>query len=151
MCEHGPIEYAAAGDLTLPGEIPGLLQRGSPVVPAGEDPTKFPTMNGIAARGASVDGAMYYVLWDKPCGRAERLDRVHMALLALDMTDRSGRVHAAWWVARKVGGRLHEALDAVDGSALVVWLAVSGEDMTDEQIATLRDLVLRLWRGSDDA
>lgn len=73
-------------DLTLPGDIPGLLRRGSPVIyrrrqdVVCDDP-------GDAVYIGSVDF------------------RVALDMLALDLTDPTGRAHAAWWLASDVSAR----------------------------------------------
>lgn len=79
-------------DLTLPGDIPGLLRRCSPVVVAedlheGKAMTLHALGNGFAS--GAVDG-----LSDVCAG--------HVASLALDLTDATGRAHAAWWLVLQV-------------------------------------------------
>ncbi len=79
--------------LTLPGDIPGLLRRGSPVV--------------LATRtyGGSVflDGARGVVCSDggrvgtETLGGSPVLVSTSPRDLALDLTDATGRAHAAWW------------------------------------------------------
>ncbi len=81
--------------LTLPGDIPGLLRRGSPVV--------------LATRtyGGSVflDGARGVVCSDggrvgtETLGGSPVLVSTSPRDLALDLTDATGRAHAAWWLA----------------------------------------------------
>jgi hypothetical protein len=79
------------GDLTLPGDIPGLLRRGSPlIVPC------LPTDSSAAL--CDTSGMFGGTLWAdaltrRGCTR-HRADKV-----ALDLTDATGRVHAAWWLA----------------------------------------------------
>ena len=71
--------------ITLPGSIPGLLRRGSPVWTGWND------------------GAVVVRVW--PDGTAavmadhgESWLRVLLSELALDLTDATGRAHAAWWL-----------------------------------------------------
>jgi hypothetical protein len=66
--------------LTLPGTIPGLLRRGSPV-----DSADGPTVCLSGVRD---------VRWvDVPGGE------LPIDALALDLSDPTGRAHAAWWLA----------------------------------------------------
>lgn len=68
-------------DLTLPGEIPGLLRRCSPT------PLGIVTevrADGFARLGQDIESG--------PCG-----SWMNPRLLALDLTDATGRAHAAWW------------------------------------------------------
>lgn len=79
--------------ITLPGDIPGLLRRCSPVV------GNFPGAEGFRGTIGAVEGPRVWV--------ADSLDK-HAAWLmieetALDLTDATGRAHAAWWLAEKVG------------------------------------------------
>lgn len=109
-----------SADLTLPGDIPGLLRRGSPVV-------NRASFHAVVVRWLHNDWAV-------------STDRGMAGLsnVALDLTDPTGRAHAAWW-----------ALPLYDdhpecGDWWYIQRAAFGADMTDEQIATLRDLCLRL-------
>lgn len=88
-------------DLTLPGDIPGLLRRCSPV------------RHGECARSVvmALTGGRY--------GRAVRLATqwnpgedpsnavIHVSinrqLLGLDLSDATGRMHATWWLAEALG------------------------------------------------
>jgi hypothetical protein len=80
-------------DLTLPGTIPGLLRRGSPVTQGAR--------SGVVVHLWEVDG-MASVAWAPPDDTATdccwSVDR-----LALDLTDATGRAHAAWWLAGRHG------------------------------------------------
>lgn len=80
-------------DLALPGDIPGLLRRGSPVVV---------TVGRYAGRGATVvrvyDDAIVNLGIDDIA--AAHVERYEAAEVALDLTDPTGRAHAAWWLAR---------------------------------------------------
>lgn len=78
-------------DLTLPGSIPGLLRRGSPVrrgpwaAVVTSPPAVAPDWWTVAA-GETND----------PGGPSWCEDRA--SAFALDLTDATGRAHAAWWV-----------------------------------------------------
>jgi len=86
-------------DMTLPGNIPGLLRRGSPVV--------------LATRtyGGSVflDGARGVVCSDGGRVAAETLGGSPVLVqtgagdLSLDLTDANGRAHAAQWLGSQRG------------------------------------------------
>lgn len=88
------------GDPLLPGTIPGLLRRCSPVR------NLRGTRCGIVLSDLG-DGALAVewdpthdearvVAWGEPF--AERSD-----LIALDLSDATGRAHAAWWLADREG------------------------------------------------
>lgn len=123
---------------SLPGDIPGLLRRWSPVAWPGEQ-------RGSTRRGAYVgpDGACHVVYQDSSDEEhlskyvTEPIDRLDYPP-DLDLTDLTGRAHAAWWLT----GRL----DQHPGDE--VWQAIcratTGIDMTPTQIDTLARLVLRL-------
>lgn len=83
--------------LTLPGSIPGLLRRGSPVNigagrtgVVGEDPS-----------GCTV--ILVFVEFDEEDDQPAVIATVSADRLALDLTDATGRAHAAWWLAGEVG------------------------------------------------
>jgi hypothetical protein len=113
----------------LPGDIEGLLRRGSPVLYAGAAHV-IDHMGERAAIMGSNTG-----LWAMP-----------FAGLLLDLSDPTGRVHAAWWAMA------HRHIVPRDGilptwtcdEPIVVRMACENADMTPAQIDTLRRLVLRL-------
>jgi len=67
--------------LTLPGTIPGLLRRGSPVIHA----LLWSGVVHEVAESSAVVCTTCYAMRD----------------LALDLTDATGRAHAAWWLAEQ--------------------------------------------------
>ncbi len=72
----------------LPGDIPGLLRRGSPVVRVSrmDAPSVVITLGTVAAKIGypwSIDD--------------EDVDTHWVGGLALDLNDATGRAHAAWW------------------------------------------------------
>jgi len=72
--------------LTLPGSIPGLLRRGSPVfVGRKREPSVVREINACRGDGNAVG------VWNGWLNAA-----IH--LIALDLTDATGRAHAAWWL-----------------------------------------------------
>ena len=121
---------------TLPGDIPGLLRRGSPVLRldrAGEQGTlhcQDQYGRWILAAGTEGDS-----------GSA----RVGAPLLVLDLADATGRWHVALWLANQPISLLRAAAD-VGPVALgeVMTAALWGEAMTPEQIGILARLCLRL-------
>lgn len=123
-------------DLTLPGEIPGLLRRGSPVT--------------------HVDGSRLVVV--ELDGNDAKLPSgwAFTRLLTLDLSDATGRAHAAWWLLQRyseVGG-LQETVSQHFGCPPVdVYCVVSdaayGERTTDDRTDFLRRVVLYV-AGVDD-
>jgi len=118
--------------IVLPGDIPGLLRRGSPVALI----APFPTLEG-------TDGA--YAAWTAErggppgCRRAVVLAvdgvRVQLAAgavvmwalpddVALNLTDATGRAHAAWWLARALGDT---------GPTSATWLFMSGRPAVEHR------------------
>ena len=79
-----------ADPLTLPGDIPGLLRRGSPVVLDG-------TSTGWTYIGAcAVDGGDSLVADEDVVIPAWRRG------LDLDLSDPTGQAHAAWWLRERL-------------------------------------------------
>lgn len=120
------------GNLTLPESIPGLLRDCSPV-----------DVNLGAAgvgRGVVIDASvMEIAVWyDSDCSEVDEYDK---HVVSLRLTDETGRAHAAWW-ASATRRKLGVTLSMVEATAS--HLAMGGHLMTYDQIATLRDLVLRL-------
>ncbi len=88
---------------TLPGTIPGLLRRCSPVVHV--TLTRVPVPNGkpVPCRGTwhpcGPKGDEGLVCWDRSFGSKPRVEfPVYAGLLRLDLDDPTGQAHAAWWV-----------------------------------------------------
>lgn len=128
---------------TLPGDIPGLIRRGSPVlytealIPGvalaliAEELGEFsdPPILSVALFGQHViEDRCVDIVWR---------DRHH---LHLDLTDATGRVHAAWFCGSAVLGGFRIS----DDESTQLDRARYGEDMTPEEIDTLARLVLRL-------
>jgi hypothetical protein len=127
--------------LTLPGTIPGLLRRCSPVTDAG----------GVT-RGLIYAMPGYYraypdwwgVNWNyllQPCDAT----RLH-----LDLTDPTGRAHAAWWLNDHDEDTLAQATRAVSGvddCEAWRWLivsATSGDAWPDARVEYLRLVCLHV-------
>lgn len=132
---------------TLPGDIPGLIRRGSPVlytealIPGvalaliAEELGEFsdPPILSVALFGQHViEDRCVDIVWR---------DRHH---LRLDLTDATGRVHAARWALDNDGRSFIRVWcsEAVADEALSAALLM--EPMTPEQIDALARLVLRL-------
>lgn len=79
---------------TLPGDLPGLLRRGSPVRDA-DDPERIGVVVGTYPRG---EVCTHWTWGDT----SEVVDR---SRLLLDLSDATGRAHAAWWLAGWYGLR----------------------------------------------
>jgi hypothetical protein len=82
--------------LTLPGDIPGLLRRGSPVV-ALIGRAKAATRALVFGHGVDHNG----VLVGTSSDGVRWLPDDH---LDLDLAGATGRAHAAWWLASNVSG-----------------------------------------------
>ena len=130
---------------TLPGDIPGLLRRGSPVLYTAaiipgvmlalidEDLGEFsdPPILSIALFGQHVmEDRCIDIVWR---------DRTH---LQVDLTDPTGRAHAAWWCTERSKTFLWPSESRGEDEA--VMLACLGAAMTPTQIDTLARLVFRL-------
>lgn len=92
-------------ELALPGTIPGLLRRGSPVVAA-----RLIRAPGPRARSRDIvvkAGTRGVVQTAGPDASVVAFEGIPDTLvvrndaLALDLTDATGRAHAAWWVASR--------------------------------------------------
>lgn len=110
-------------NLTLPGSIPGLLRRGSPVVTA--EPlriggiTVMPGSRGVMSDLSLVSMALGEV----------RLENASM--VALDLTDPTGRAHAAWWLMGLTHGHMlpvRRARCSIYGVKTAIILAGSPQD-----------------------
>ena len=109
----------------LPGDIEGLLRRGSPVVCGGD--------RGIVKRRCRdhlLDGE-WVCCWDSHDGEAVEYGP------DLDLTDPTGRAHAAAWVEFQGRRPTVSQINALHAARRF-------HDMTPDQIDTLRLLVLRL-------
>jgi hypothetical protein len=142
----------------LPGTIPGLLRRGSPVIALVDhaESGTFAAEGGVATYAALPmfpgrpphvtvhwhdNGGGWHMPWDA---------------VALDLTDPTGRTHAAWWLAKQNEDDVDVAIvDHLLGGAMPAdgfdvtrhrWLAFwsSGAPATDTQIDALRRIVLQV-------
>jgi len=124
---------------TLPGDIPGLLRRGSPV--CSEDGTGRGVVFGLPGYDAGRPH-LYGINW---------LHVIHTASVppCLDLSDPTGRAHAAWWVeermASAVMGGLFSLADSMGREVIdAVRLGAGGGDMHAKGIGALRRVVLHL-------
>lgn len=109
----------------VPADITGLVQRGSPLLRG--------ALRGVVFEMPPATSAIV-IHWRGECAEVRR---AFSAAYALDLTDPTGRAHAAWYV-RAIG---------VQHVSTEEWhllnVARDGRDMTPEQIATLARLVYR--------
>lgn len=130
--------------ITLPGPIPGLLRLGSPVVLTEKRLNPNEPRPDDDDRGEKgVVAVMYpdgcHVFWPNlDHDQRERFDS-----LALDLTDKTGQVHAAWWALERWREIPFSDMDDFiqrAGKADVIKAALRGT----ANPAALRDLCLRL-------
>jgi hypothetical protein len=128
-------------DLTLPGDIPGLLRRGAPVF---HPSASLPGVALIAPAETVAVGV-------RTEGIAHVFPRVPLSSLALDLSDPTGRAHAAWWVLTWFRRDSARALSAIRDCGLTesqatttIARAHSAAYMTSDQADTLRRIVLRV-------
>lgn len=114
---------------TLPGDIPGLLRRGSPA---------YGRRGGKLVVLSPTSGAVGHAL----ISDMKRSFLARLAELELDLTDPTGRAHAAWWVGARLDLTVWPIEPGSEDEARM--LAQGGEDLTPTQIDTLARLVLRL-------
>lgn len=116
---------------TLPGDLPGLLQRGSPVVWLGYD---------VGWTVAAVDDveALVTRAYDSDGDRETRADWEALTYLALDLSDPTGRAHAAWWWREHVPRDEYDLPVCDFDVAQAVRKACSGVDCPPDRIDTLR-------------
>lgn len=117
---------------SIPGDIPGLLRRGSPV--------RVQTISMVVS-ALPVDGIGGWLADD-----GFRCSWPISVPVLLDLTDATGRAHAAWWAEASAMGHGSSLVRELDYQAHmeVVRLAERGLPMTPTQIDTLARLVLRL-------
>lgn len=116
---------------SLPGDIPGLLRRGSPIVYS-----RFTSSKAVV-------GETHGEQWREDNGPWQPCETWR-----LDLTDPTGRAHAAWWVSRNFHhfglDSYHDLNAIIPGAYLAVVGAEDGEDREPDEIDTLARLVLRL-------
>jgi hypothetical protein len=134
--------------LTLPGTIPGLLRRGSPCrrLTLGDPVMQEPVLvHAVAVRAHWTDESA-----PEPCAeiRSGPLTWWPCRALALDLSDPTGRAHAAWWLWRQDINAVELAIATVLGpnTYYAGWLdeVSSGADDSDDDIAALRLVCLHV-------
>lgn len=126
---------------TLPGDISGLLRRGSPVI---WDTADLPGRPVCFERGVIDEIAGDRIVHTMPGGGGpwhspRRIVEGAPGEVALDLTDATGRAHAAWWV------RAHAAQMELSSAEQGVFHSITlGFNLTPEQIDALARLILRL-------
>ena len=137
---------------SIPGDIPGLLRRGSPVLVLVDS-------DGLAVvRGVVLDPSIEpneddprCLVWNERNGR----DNKAQMFVRLDLSGedgKTGRAHAAWWVERCDAGVIHGhaaalglgygTLPAIIG--LLGWAKGARKDDDERRMDALARLVLRL-------
>jgi hypothetical protein len=129
---------------SLPGSIPRLLDRGSPVL---LDGTVFPaTVTGMIYRddvGSDAEGRQPSHV---DCAAIATYVRP-LSAVALDLSEATGRAHAAWWARSVEAEPAHREwlqLMGIPDNHTAVALAEAGYPMTAQQIDILRRMCLRL-------
>ena len=140
-------------DLTLPGTIPGLIRRGSPVVfVRGSAYAAYSGGRGMLIHPSEpARGSMPYSFgW--PVAMCDTThDRVCYAEgtdIALDLTDATGRIHALWWLTatRTPGNMPGHDRNAFNAAVMGIW---AGADLTEAEILDFRRICLRVAGVSD--
>ena len=145
-------------DLTLPGTIPGLLRRGSPVVfVRGSAYAAYSGGRGMLIHPSEpARGSMPYSFgW--PVAMCDTThDRVCYAEgtdIALDLSDPTGLIHAVWWMASLDEQRFPAAVLALGlyGPAFDVAFeqALIGRPLDEREIGMIRRVGLYLAGVSD--
>lgn len=111
---------------TLPGTIPGLLRLGT-TVRAADDIDR----HGIVVGTGSSLGTLVYWHWSEVTTWTLEVPVV------VDLSDPTGRAHAAWWVSTFKHA-------PTDDEARAVLLAMTGLPMTDAEIERLRLVCLHV-------
>ena len=104
--------------VTLPGAILGLLRRGSPVTLRPRVYGDVTLMHG--GQGVVHDAARGVAVVDT-FGGSPRVVRYGREDVALDLTDPTGRAHAAWWLVRSHHPQGGTALWRVADAGLRWW------------------------------
>lgn len=123
--------------LTLPGDIPGLLRRGSPVL--------WSTNRGVVVYVPPIERQAVYCVLESDVITRECL----YADIALDLSDPTGRAHAAWFIRDGLIGvgwdqLLGESRITGDHARSAYEHAINCIDMLDDEIDILRRVVLHL-------
>ena len=128
---------------TLPGDVPGPLRRGSPIVYVGPNRHRRGWIGLIEQ--VYPDGQAR-IAWNAGVHGVEKLEHV-----ALDLTDATGRAHAAAWADKAITYNTVEFIQRLEAGMLpslderhAMDLGMRFADMTAREIDTLARLCLRL-------
>lgn len=132
--------------LTLPGIIPNLLRRGSPVTLRPRVYGEVTLMHG--GQGVVHDAARGVAVVDT-FGGSPRVVRYGREDVALDLADPTGRAHAAWWlVAGRAWSELEDIVERLTGNcdlgAWLDWFTMPDQSVSQEMIAELRLVCLHV-------
>ena len=147
--------------ILLPGSIPGLLRRGSPCVLTGPDDTGAEVecdgcrvLAGELLVIVEVDERSAIVAGGTDDTDGPRWSEVLPTSLSLDLTDPTGRAHAAWWLwAQAEAGANIEApiavallgsRDPADWLSDVLTTMSTGGDIGARDIGAVRAIVLHV-------
>ena len=129
---------------TLPASIPGLLRRGSPVVATKRTHAGVPAGHaGIAV--VRLRRAVWSVAWHPYSGPSP----AQQSVIGLDLTDATGRAHAAWWLAEH--GTPSGICDFFEAAGIdparfpaIIEPAGSGDPVSNEDMDMLRRVCLHV-------
>lgn len=116
--------------ITLPGEIPGLVRKGSTVCKAPPD----------SDRQYCVIGNIGTWLRAIPSGNGGMDSMRPAAELLLDLSDPTSRIHAAWWVI--------ERGPVTDEEHVILFTVKNNGHLNRAGQEQLRDMVLRRYNRS---
>ena len=122
-------------DLTLPGIIPELLRRGSPCTHddgSGRLVVLTPA-DQLPARMVDVADAVN--------GDVVAFSAAH---LALDLTDATGRCHAAWWLLNEAENVTVSCGVTQEEAQALLFMAMYGKPMSDDDVRALRLVCLHV-------
>lgn len=115
--------------ITLPGTIPGLLRRGSAVIVDGHN---IGTVIECRPRLSDPEQVgIVYVAYPL----SQSVLRTAPATVALDLSDPTSRIHAAWWVI--------ERGPVTDDEHVLLFTVKNGGHVNRKGQEQLRDMVLR--------
>ena len=134
---------------TLTGDIPGLLRLGTVChSPRGRCVVLFLEQPRVVDGPLLVDGVVVVSL---ASGIIEWLPLIG---IVLDLSDPTGRVHAAWWLEAQghdeMAHAAHVVAGGVIGLAQLMMNIGAGLDVSAEQIGALRAVVLRVAGLNDN-
>jgi len=111
-------------NVTVPGDIPGLLRRGSPVR------MTPPSREGVVARAGPLGAVVTDIRGEN--WRHDSPKSWGLGLLDLDLSDATGRLHALHWLATRSVFDVNDIADDLTGPIVdaVYWTWAGWEDDT---------------------